>query len=37
MTRFSLLDLSPITEGSTPAIALKNSLDLVQHAGTLGV
>lgn len=32
MTKFSILDLSPVTEGSTPRDALHNSLDLAQHA-----
>jgi len=32
MPRFSLLDLSPITEGSTAAQSFKNTLDLAQHA-----
>jgi luciferase family oxidoreductase group 1 len=36
MTRFSILDLSPITEGSTPSDALHNSLDLIQHAERWG-
>jgi hypothetical protein len=28
----SVLDLSPITQGSDAAAALRNSLDLAQHA-----
>lgn len=32
MTRLSVLDLAPVTQGSTPADALRNSLDLAQHA-----
>jgi luciferase family oxidoreductase group 1 len=32
----SVLDLVPITVGSTPAHALRNSLDLAQHAERLG-
>jgi luciferase family oxidoreductase group 1 len=32
----SILDLAPIVEGSTAAEALKNSLDLAQHAETWG-
>jgi luciferase family oxidoreductase group 1 len=32
MTLFSILDLAPVTQGSTPADALHNSLDLAQHA-----
>ncbi len=34
--KFSVLDLSPITEDSTAAIAFKNSLDLAQHAEKWG-
>ena len=33
---FSVLDLSPIVEGSTAADALRNSLDLAQNAERLG-
>lgn len=36
MTPLSVLDLSPITEGSTAADALANSLDLAQHAERWG-
>ncbi|MCZ6641005.1 MAG: LLM class flavin-dependent oxidoreductase, partial [Gammaproteobacteria bacterium] len=36
MTRFSVLDLAPIVEGSTARQALANSLDLAQHAETWG-
>src|SRR5215470_12711661 len=32
----SVLDLAPIAEGSTPSEALRNSLDLAQHAERLG-
>ena len=32
MTRFSVLDLAPVTEGSTATEALQHSLDLAQHA-----
>jgi luciferase family oxidoreductase group 1 len=32
MTLFSVLDLAPITQGSTPTDALHNSLDLARHA-----
>jgi len=32
MIPVSALDLSPITQGSDAATALKNSLDLAQHA-----
>lgn len=35
MTKFSILDLSPVIQGSTPADALRNSLDLAQHAERL--
>ncbi|WP_445490930.1 LLM class flavin-dependent oxidoreductase [Niallia sp. 03133] len=34
--KFSVLDLSPITEGNTAAAAFKNSLDLAQHAEKWG-
>jgi luciferase family oxidoreductase group 1 len=36
MVPFSILDLSPIIEGATPADALRNSLDLAQHAEKWG-
>jgi luciferase family oxidoreductase group 1 len=36
MTPFSILDLAPVAQGSTPADALHNSLDLAQHAETWG-
>jgi luciferase family oxidoreductase group 1 len=36
MTPFSILDLAPVAQGSTPAEALRNSLDLAQHAETWG-
>lgn len=36
MTAFSVLDLSPITQGSTAAHALRNTLDLAQHAERWG-
>ena len=36
MTKISILDLSPITEGSNPGTALANSLDLIQHAERWG-
>jgi len=32
MTPFSILDLSPITEGGSAAAALRNTLDLARHA-----
>lgn len=34
--RLSILDLAPVTVGSTPRDALRNSLDLVQHAERFG-
>src|SRR5258707_12669744 len=36
MTPFSVLDLSPIAEGSDAAQALRNTLDLAQHAERWG-
>ena len=36
MIPFSILDLSPIAEGSTASDALRNSLELAQHAERLG-
>ncbi len=36
MQHYSVLDLSPIPEGSTPAEALANTLDLARHAEALG-
>jgi luciferase family oxidoreductase group 1 len=33
---FSVLDLAPVVEGSTPAEALRNSLDLARHAEAWG-
>lgn len=36
MVPFSILDLAPITHGSTAAVALRNSLDLARHAERLG-
>jgi len=33
---FSLLDLSPILKGSTPAVAFHNTLDLARHAEKWG-
>ena len=36
MIPFSLLDLAPVPEGSTPADALRNTLDLARQAETLG-
>jgi luciferase family oxidoreductase group 1 len=36
MIPFSILDLAPIAQGSTAAVALRNSLDLAQHAESWG-
>ncbi|WP_369413367.1 LLM class flavin-dependent oxidoreductase [Microbulbifer guangxiensis] len=36
MQAYSLLDLSPITEGGDAGLALRNSLDLARHAEKLG-
>jgi luciferase family oxidoreductase group 1 len=36
MIPFSILDLSPIPQGATAAIALRNSLDLARHAEKWG-
>ena len=36
MIPFSVLDLSPITEGSDAAQSFRNTLDLAQHAERLG-
>ena len=36
MTALSVLDLSPITEGGSPARSVRNSLDLARRAETLG-
>ena len=36
MLPVSILDLAPIVVGGTPAQALRNSLDLAQHAERLG-
>src|SRR5688572_16811699 len=36
MIPFSLLDLAPITQGADAAAALRNSLDLAQHAERWG-
>ena len=36
MIPFSVLDLSPVPEGGTPADALRNSLDLARHAEAWG-
>jgi luciferase family oxidoreductase group 1 len=36
MTLLSVLDLAPVAEGSTPADALRNALDLARHAEAWG-
>ncbi len=36
MPAFSVLDLAPVPQGSTPGDALRNSLDLAQHAERWG-
>ena len=36
MTAFSILDLSPIPQGSDAGVALRNSVDLAQHAERWG-
>jgi luciferase family oxidoreductase group 1 len=36
MIPFSVLDLAPVVKGSTPAHALRNSLDLARHVERLG-
>jgi luciferase family oxidoreductase group 1 len=36
MPRLSILDLAFVPEGATPAVALRNSLDLAQHAEEWG-
>ncbi len=36
MIPFSILDLAPVTEGSTAAQSYANSVDLAQHAERLG-
>ena len=36
MIPFAILDLAPITQGSTAAVALRNTLDLARHAERLG-
>ena len=32
----SVLDLAPVVQGSTPAEALRNTIDLAQHVEQLG-
>ena len=36
MIPFSILDLAPVTQGSRPGTALRNSIDLVKHAEQWG-
>ena len=36
MTAFSILDLAPVTQGSTPRDSLQRSKDLIQHAEAWG-
>src|SRR5271163_3374411 len=36
MIPFSILDLAPVAAGASPADALRNSLELAQHAERLG-
>lgn len=36
MIPLSILDLAPVTEGSTPAVTFANTLDLARHAERLG-
>src|SRR4051794_20686704 len=36
MPPFSVLDLAPVPQGSTPADALRNTLELAQHAERWG-
>src|SRR5690606_11805877 len=36
LLRLSVLDQSPISEGATPAEALRNTVDLARHADRLG-
>lgn len=36
MIDFSVLDLAPVIQGSTPSESLRNSLDLARHAENLG-
>ena len=37
MIPFSILDLSPIVEGGDAAQALRNTIDLAQHAERVGI
>ena len=36
MTAYSILDLAPVVQGSTPSVALANTLDLARHAEDWG-
>ena len=36
MTKFSVLDLAPVREGSNPGDALRNSRDLARHSESFG-
>jgi luciferase family oxidoreductase group 1 len=36
MTKYSVLDLAPVVQGSNPTDALHNSLDIIQHAEKWG-
>ena len=36
MIPFSILDLSPIAEGSNPSASFRNTLDLAQHGERWG-
>ena len=36
MIPYSVLDLAPVPEGSSPAEALANTVDLARHAEALG-
>jgi luciferase family oxidoreductase group 1 len=36
MAAFSILDLAPVPQGGTPAVALRNTLDLARHAERWG-
>ncbi|MBT6984157.1 MAG: LLM class flavin-dependent oxidoreductase, partial [Rhodospirillaceae bacterium] len=36
MTKYSVLDLAPVREGSTPGDSLRSSKDLAQQAERLG-
>lgn len=36
MTKFSVLDLAPVTEGSDASVALQNTIDLARHAEAWG-